>query len=116
MSVLDRLRNAVTPGWRGDSDTLYELISNSRRRAVVTLLADGRRTMDELSTEIARQECGSPVKSSERKRVYIALYQVHLDKLLDAAVIREGGRDEYRPGPNHGAALSAIEAVDEVVA
>jgi hypothetical protein len=69
-----------------EPDTLFELLSNSRRRAVLYVLyTRGRETpLSELVDEVARLDRDGPERSvsdPERNRVYVSLYQTHLPKL-----------------------------------
>lgn len=78
-----------------DQDTIHELLSNSRRRAVLELLAQ-HDSLDksDLSEHVASIEYGKPIDeltSQERKRVYISLTQSHLDRLEEANVIKSNG-------------------------
>lgn len=73
-------------------DMIFELLRNWRRRQVLRYLDvnDGTARLDELAEEIAARENGidqQALSSSERKRVYIALYQCHLPKMDDSGVI-----------------------------
>jgi len=74
-------KNAVPIG----TEEAIEAIQTPRRRLVLKMLEqDSPQTVDRLSKQIAAAECDKSVdnlKSQERKRVYIALIQVHLDKL-----------------------------------
>jgi DNA-binding transcriptional ArsR family regulator len=73
-------------------DVVFGLLSNERRRRALILLAEGpgETTLSELAEHIASIENDKPVAalaSSERKRVYVGLYQAHLPKMADANVI-----------------------------
>lgn len=73
-------------------DVVFELLKNQRRRRVLRYLEEESETVDlgTLAEELAAEENDkSPraLSSSERKRVYISLYQCHLPKLDDAGVI-----------------------------
>lgn len=73
-------------------DVLFELLKNRRRRRVLRYLDRKSSTVDlgTLAEALAAEENDtSPraLSSSERKRVYICLYQCHLPKLDDAGVI-----------------------------
>jgi DNA-binding transcriptional ArsR family regulator len=84
------------------TDAVFTLLKNERRRRVLERLdqVGGPVALGTLAEEIAAQENGSTaasVGSTERKRVYVALYQCHLPKLADAGVVeydRRGGRVE----------------------
>lgn len=73
-------------------DLIFDLLRNWRRRQVLRYLdgADGSARLDELAEHIAAKENDISIQalsSSERKRVYIALYQCHLPKMDDSGVI-----------------------------
>lgn len=74
-----------------DRDLVFTLLKNRRRRAVLSFLADRpETTLSDLADQIAADENDTTpeqLSSSERKRVYISLYQNHLPKLADAEVI-----------------------------
>ena len=83
-------------------DVLYSLLSNERRRRTLRFLSEEpETTLGELAEHIAAIENGKPVdavNSTERKRVYICLYQCHLPKLDDAGVIDfDQARKTVRP-------------------
>jgi DNA-binding transcriptional ArsR family regulator len=85
--ISERLSGDRTPcQLDSQHEEVFTLLSNSRRRRVVRLLADadGEMTISELSERIAAAEEGvdrDDLSSSDRKRVYISLYQTHLPKL-----------------------------------
>lgn len=72
-------------------DLVFELLKNERRRRVLKILEkQNETTLSTLAEEIAAKENGTEkrlLSSSQRKRVYIALYQCHLPKLDDAGVV-----------------------------
>jgi hypothetical protein len=75
-----------------EKDELFHLLQNERRRAVVRYLAGRDQTvkMRDVAEQVAAWEHDTTVRaltSDERQRVYIALYQSHLDTLDEAGVI-----------------------------
>lgn len=99
------------------ADDALDVLANARRRRVIKLVAaDAPRTLGELAEELARQECGydatSKVLSAERKRVYIALYQGHLEKLEVVGAIAREEYDEIRSGKNTAALAELIKHVE----
>lgn len=77
-----------------DADDIFHLLQNERRRRVLAYLRehdDGDGVdMREVVDAIAAEEHDTTVqalRSKERQRVHIALYQSHLPKLDDAGVI-----------------------------
>ncbi|MGM0718349.1 MAG: DUF7344 domain-containing protein [Halobacteriota archaeon] len=74
-------------------DDIFDLLRNQRRRGVLRYLrdeTDGTATLDELAEHIAAKENDieiSQLTSSQRKRVYIGLYQCHLPKMDELGII-----------------------------
>lgn len=91
-------------------DVVFDVLSNERRRRTIRyLLAEpGTITLGDLAEHIASLENGKPeeaLTSTERKRVYICLYQSHLPKLDDADIVDfDGDRKTIETG----------DAVDQV--
>lgn len=100
-----------------DIDDACFLLSNERRREIVTLVAGGGEswTVGKLASEIARLEGGYPtteaVSSKERKRVHVALIQHHLDKLEEADVITRD-RHDIQAGSNTSALAALLAVID----
>jgi len=74
-------------------DDVYDLLSNARRRFVLSYLrrADGPVTMSDLAEAVAAWENDVTVDDltdRQRKRVYVSLHQTHLPKLDDASLVR----------------------------
>jgi hypothetical protein len=75
-----------------EKDVLFEILKNQRRRDALTYLRenDGRATLSDMAEYIAARENDTTVEqltSSQRKRVYIGLYQCHLPKMDAAGVV-----------------------------
>lgn len=73
-------------------DQVFEILKNKRRRETLHYLRDndGQATLSDLAEHIAAIENDTTVKlitSSQRKRVYVGLYQCHLPKMNDMDVI-----------------------------
>jgi hypothetical protein len=73
-------------------DTLFEILKNRRRREALAYLKlnGGTAKLGEMAEYIAARENGvelGALSSSQRKRVYIGLYQCHLPKLATAGVV-----------------------------
>jgi hypothetical protein len=73
-------------------DQAFGILKNQRRRHVLEYLyeADGAVSLSEVAEQIAAWENDKEVRqisSSERKRVYVGLYQCHLPKMDDVGVI-----------------------------
>lgn len=73
-------------------DVIFEVLKNRRRRDVLQYLQEegGTATLSELAEQIAAWENDIEVQalnSTQRKRVYVALYQTHLPKMDDAGIV-----------------------------
>src|SRR6056297_3088366 len=73
-------------------DLIFGILKNGRRRRVIKYLrdAEGEVTLSDLAEHIAAIEndtTPAQLTSSQRKRVYVGLYQCHLPKMDDAGVI-----------------------------
>ncbi|SDM62963.1 hypothetical protein SAMN04487949_2323 [Halogranum gelatinilyticum] len=73
-------------------DELFEILKNQRRRDALRYLKanDGTAKLSDMAEYIAAKENGIDVaalSSSQRKRVYIGLYQCHLPKMASFGVI-----------------------------
>lgn len=74
-------------------DTVFDILSNSRRRYVLYYLRQQPRTVQltTLAEQVAAWENETDVESlseQERKRVYVSLYQTHIPKLADTGLVR----------------------------
>lgn len=87
-------------------DMLFEALKNERRRRVLRfLLSDSERvTLSDLAEHIASLENDKPIRalrSDERKRVYVCLYQAHLPKLGSMGLVEfNKDRGIIEAGPN----------------
>lgn len=73
-------------------DNVFAILKNERRRRVLHYLRDEeqRVTLSDLAEHIAAIENDTSVQSitsSQRKRVYVGLYQCHLSKMDDMGII-----------------------------
>jgi len=73
-------------------DLIFGILKNGRRRRVIQYLRDAEEevTLSDLAEHIAAMEndtTPAQLTSSERKRVYVGLYQCHLPKMDDAGVV-----------------------------
>jgi len=75
-------------------DLVFEILKNSRRREVIHYLrdqeTDERVSLGELAEHVAAIENDTTtdqLTSSQRKRVYVGLYQCHLPKMDDMGVV-----------------------------
>jgi DNA-binding transcriptional ArsR family regulator len=105
---VDRLEAAGATGAGGTDadddrrlglDARFMLLKNRRRRAVLQTLRErgGESTLSDLAEAVGAEEHDvepADLTTSQRKRVYVGLYQRHLPKLDDAGVVefdRRGG-------------------------
>ena len=84
-------------------DVIFDILKNERRRRTLEFLREEpTTTLSDLAEHVAALENDKTVReltSSERKRVYVGLYQCHLPKMADAGVIdhdRSRGTVELR--------------------
>jgi hypothetical protein len=101
-------------------DEIFHLLQNQRRRQVLRRLRDveDRVAMADLAEQVAAWEHDTTVEaltSTERQRVYIALYQRHLPKLDDMDVIDYNqSRGVVEPRPRAASVTSYLDlATDE---
>lgn len=86
-------------------DVIFEILKNQRRRDAIEYLKqnDGEAKLGEMAEYIAAKENGidiATLSSSQRKRVYIGLYQCHLPKMASSGVIdfeKNRGDIELKP-------------------
>ena len=96
-------------------DQVFEVLKNERRRRVLERLTEAEEPLDlgTLAEEIAALENDKDVRqitSTERKRVYVGLYQCHLPKMDDFGVVSfEKSRGTIEPGPHIDAVLRYLE-------
>lgn len=93
------------------TDRIFHLLQNERRRATLRYLqdTDGVVDMRDIVEHVAAEEYDTDVRSlssTERQRVYIALYQSHLPKLADSGVI------EYDQSRGHVERTALADALD----
>ncbi|MFW5959039.1 MAG: DUF7344 domain-containing protein [Natronomonas sp.] len=77
---------------RLSDDEVFEILYNRRRRDVLSYLRDhdGTSTVSDLAEYIAAKENDTSVSrlsSTERKRVYVGLYQNHLPMMDDIGIV-----------------------------
>ncbi|MFC4247752.1 hypothetical protein ACFOZ7_12400 [Natribaculum luteum] len=102
-----RLAALLGPGSIQRSETLFELLTHSRRRTVLSVLTERGDVVstDDLAARIAAAERDVPrdaVPTSERDRVYTTLRHAHLPAMDDAGVLEYDREDElvvYRGHP-----------------
>lgn len=97
--------------------SLLQCLSNTRRIAVLGLLADDQpRSVSELVREIARMEQGGDPEREHRKSVYVSLIQLHLSTMDDTGVIEyDDDRKTVERGPAFDRAWTALDSAADVV-
>jgi len=87
-------------------DLIFEVLKNRRRRDVIRYLRtqEERTSLGELAEHVAAKENDTTTKaltSSQRKRVYVGLYQCHLPKMDDMDIVDfNQDRGYVELGPN----------------
>lgn len=100
-------------------EDMATVLGNERRRLVLRLVGDcGELPVDELSRHVAGAQNCKPVDAvtaDERKRVYIALVQTHLETLEDSGlVVYDDRMKAVAPTDSTAAAVHLIEELHEV--
>lgn len=103
-SAMDLLNERVDISLNGGGPiTVFDAARAWRRRRAIEILADNPDGIDlgTLAEEIAAREHGGEenVNATERKRVYVGLYQHHIEKLEKAglAVVEDDRTNHLRP-------------------
>lgn len=100
-------------------DQVFTILKNERRRRVLEYLqeTDGEVSLSDLAEEIAAEENDKDVaqiSSSERKRVYVGLYQCHLPKMDSMGVISfNKSRGLVELGENVDVLYDYLDTADE---
>jgi len=100
-------------------DQVFEILKNQRRRYVLEYLRDRSEpvSLSDLSEQIAAWENDKEVRkitSSERKRVYVGLYQCHLPKMDGMGVVSfNKPRAIIEPGENIDIFYSYLDAPNQ---
>jgi DNA-binding transcriptional ArsR family regulator len=100
-------------------DQVFEILKNSRRRQTLHYLEQngGEASLSDLAEHIAAIENDVAVEaitSSQRKRVYVGLYQCHLPKLDDKGIVDyDDDRGTVALGPAASQLTTYLEAAQE---
>lgn len=114
----DTSHKAALPGVTTTSDftDLLMAVKNARRRHVLHILAaDGSLTVGDIVDQVTARETGhDDFETSERRAVYVGLYQRHLGHLDDHSIIEWDGSsmDDVTPGERFDRALAVLEAAE----
>ena len=101
-------------------DEIFGVLQNQRRRRILSYLEteDTPTTIGTLAEHVAAAENDIPasqLRSKQRKRVYISLYQSHLPKLAAVdAVEYDKDRGTVDRGPEFGAFRSVLHREEDV--
>lgn len=91
-----------------DLETKLSLISNERRRLILTILDErGPTQRTELAREMAERQTGTR-QGTEYKKRYVGIYQSHLPKLEQHDIITQTDGDIVQPGENFGEVLELL--------
>ncbi len=104
------------------TETVCELISNARRRAVIQHIAalehDGSVQVGDLARTIASEEhdiSPATVSAEQRKTVYVSLLQNHLPKLGSADVVKwNNSSGDIARGQCVAELATLIESIEQV--
>lgn len=99
-------------------DDVFDILSNSRRRYVLYYLRQAGEPveLDELARELAAWENDTTVDDltkQQRKRVYVSLYQTHIQKLADAGIVDYDQDTGMLSLANGASQIGAYLSVDE---
>jgi DNA-binding transcriptional ArsR family regulator len=99
-------------------DQVFEILKNSRRRETLRYLHEhGKATLSDVAEHIGAIENDTTVQaisSTQRKRVYVGLYQCHLPKMDDANVVNfNKDRGTIELGPTASQLDPYLEHSDE---
>lgn len=75
-----------------DTDTALSLLANKRRRLIIRYAieeTDGVFDLVEVVRYITTHQYGDDYTGSERKAVYVSLYQVHIPDLVDTGALED---------------------------
>lgn len=97
----------------GDVDTVFDVLRNARRRTLLSNLQRDSQpvALQEVTVHVAAAEQGvhpADVDDDARRRAYVALYQSHVPKLIDAGVLAYADDEET--------AIRTTTLGDEIVA
>lgn len=102
-------------------DDVFDILSNSRRRFTLYYLREAGEPveLDELARELAAWENDTTVgelTKQQRKRVYVSLYQTHIQKLSDAGIVeydQDTGMLALANGANQIGAYLSVDEDDD---
>ena len=120
-SVAYFVTQRTTTRGESDADDVMKALADRQRRQTLRVLrdADGVVSLADLADEVTRREqAGEGDAPTDRKRIKLALYHVHLPKLADAGLDTIMDSDEwtrliFTAEPERKALLSDLLALEE---
>lgn len=114
MSIRELVFGDSTQETRLEVAELADLLRSERRQYVLDVLDEESPTrIGAITDTLAIREYGADYSSTERKRIYVGLYQSHLDTLADAGII-EWDHPRVARGPEFDGARTALDELREV--
>ena len=96
-------------------DDVIDAIGKERRRTLLDVLDEGGGgTFAEVVARVSEEIYGADYSSTERKRVYVSLYQNHVPRLAESGVVvfeGTGEDDRIYQGPTFGEVKDALDAL-----
>lgn len=101
-AIMAEVEETLVPKLAMGATAAYGLLKNQHRRCVLELLADDgderpERQLVDLAAEVAaaaNDTSSADLESSDRKRAYVSLFQVHLPRLADEGALTFDTDDE----------------------
>lgn len=99
-----------------DLDTMFHILRSGRRRLFLEYLrTNGGGDFREIAEFVAGGEYGPDYDKDERKRVYISLYQNHVEDMDDAGLIQWNGTGgEVHPGENFQEVAEFLKCIHKI--
>jgi len=108
-------REQETDEEANDLETVIDALLSERRRRLLDVLDDeGGGTFSEVVAGVSEEIYGPDYSSTERKRVYVSLYQNHVPRLSEEGIVvfeGTGEDDRIYPGPAFPQAKDALDSL-----
>lgn len=98
-----------------------DVLSNERRRLAIKFVSEHEGEefdLNDIVRYIATDQYGPKFDSIQRKRVYVAMYQTHVDELIAAGVIEsvsDGDTHTYQVGGAAEPAATVLATAEDVL-